>query len=163
MSKALVIYYSFEGNTRLIAESVAEVIGADLLDLKPKQDVKAKGFMKYFWGGRQVFRGQAPELHPFEKDLNDYDILFIGTPVWAFSFAPALKTFFKTVAFSNKKVAVFCCHGGGKMKTLEKIKAALSGNRIIGENDFNEPLKNHPDDNIIKARSWARSVVDSLL
>ena len=121
-SKALVIFYSFEGNTKFIAENIAHEIGADTLELKPKDDVSSKGFMKYFWGGKQVFMKHSPELFPLDKNPNDYNILFIGTPVWAFSFTPTLKTFFEQNHFENKKIALFCCHGGGKMKTLKKIK-----------------------------------------
>jgi len=55
---------------------------------------KSKGFMKYFWGGRAVMRNIKPELLPLNKDIQEYDVLFIGTPVWAFSYAPALKFIF---------------------------------------------------------------------
>lgn len=41
---------------------------------------------------------------------------------------------------SGKKVAIFCCHGGQKGKTIEKMEECLKGNIIIGENDFLEPL-----------------------
>ncbi len=52
--KKLVIFYSFEGNTKLIAENIAQAIGADLLELKPKKKMKSKGFMKFVWGGQHL-------------------------------------------------------------------------------------------------------------
>ena len=53
--KKLIVYYSLEGNTKMIAESMAQEIGADLLELTPLQDVSKKGFSKYIWGGIRLF------------------------------------------------------------------------------------------------------------
>jgi len=58
--RSSVVYYSFGGNTRFIAESIAEAVGADLLEIKPKKELSSKGFMKYLWGGRQVVMGEKP-------------------------------------------------------------------------------------------------------
>ena len=48
--KSIIIYYSLEGNVKLLSETMAGVIGAELLSLQPKKDIKPNGFMKYFWG-----------------------------------------------------------------------------------------------------------------
>ena len=158
--KKLVIYYSFEGNTELIAKSIAEEVGADILRLKPKKDIDSGGFMKYFWGGRAVYAKSRPELLPFDKNPREYNMIFIGTPVWAWTYAPALNTFFAEYAFSGKKIALFCCHGGGKGKIFDKMKGALKGNEISGEIDFRDPLKNNPGVNIQKAKDWAKKQVN---
>jgi len=50
--KKPVVFYSFEGNTKLISESIAEAIGADLMEIKPQKEMRSKGFMKFVWGGR---------------------------------------------------------------------------------------------------------------
>lgn len=55
LSKVLVAYYSFEGTTELIAKTIAEIAQADILSIKPVNELKSKGFSKYFWGGSQVF------------------------------------------------------------------------------------------------------------
>ncbi len=160
--KKLVVYYSFEGNTKLIAETIAKAIGADLLELKPKKEIQSKGFMKFVWGGRAAMMKTKPELYPLDKDIQDYDVIFIGTPVWAWNFAPPFNTFFTTHALTNKKIALFCCHGGGKGKIFQKMKEALKVNQILGEIDFKEPLKNKPDANTAKAIVWAESILKSL-
>jgi flavodoxin len=79
--KTIVIFYSFEGNTRLIAENIARAAAADLLELKPKKEIPSHGFMKYVWGGRSTMMKADPELLPYDKDLQRYDLFFIGTPV----------------------------------------------------------------------------------
>ena len=105
--KVLVIFYSLEGHTKLLANAIAKVTGADILEVKPKKEITKKGFMKYLKGGGQVIRKVEPEILPLSLDPNDYDLLFIGTPVWAGGYAPALRTFFSTVGFCGKKVAFF--------------------------------------------------------
>lgn len=159
--KKIVIFYSLEGNTKLIAENIAQTIGADILELKPKEDLKSKGIMKYIWGGKAARMHEQPKLTPLNKDVDTYDILFIGTPVWAWTYAPALNTFFSTHLLSNKKIALFCCHGGGKGKTFNHMKEALKDNQILGEIDFQDPLKNNTDENIEKVKKWAKNIMET--
>lgn len=60
--KKLVVFYSFEGNTKFLAEAIAKGIKADILELKPEKDLKTKGFFKYPLGGVQVVFGKKPKL-----------------------------------------------------------------------------------------------------
>lgn len=160
--KKIVIYYSFEGNTKLIAENIATAIDADILELKPKKEIKSKGFMKYVWGGKAAMMKATPELLPFDKDIQQYDAIFIGTPVWAWTYAPPLNTFFTTHSLLNKKIALFCCHGGGKGKIFNKMEDALRDNQILGKIDFQDPLRNNTDINIDKAKKWAENIIKTL-
>ena len=48
--KKLVVFYSYEGNTKFIAKTIAESINEDILELKPVKDMDSKGFMKFIWG-----------------------------------------------------------------------------------------------------------------
>lgn len=85
MPNKIIIYYSLEGSTRLIAETIAQGLGADILELKPLKEINPKGFLKYFWGGQQVVFKEKPRLEFFSKNPLDYEIIIIGTPVWAFT------------------------------------------------------------------------------
>ena len=160
--KKLVIFYSFTGNTKLIAENIAEAIDADILELKPKKEIKSEGFMKYFQAGKEVIMKSKPELLPLDKNPEDYDVLFVGTPVWARSCPPVLNSFLSAHPLSEKKIALFCCHGGGKGNIFGKMKEALKNNWMVGEIDFQEPLKKNRDNNIQKARKWAENIVNTL-
>jgi flavodoxin len=156
--KKLVVYYSLEGSTAFIAKAIAEAIGADLLELKPEKSIKSKGFMKFFLAGMQVFMKKKPKLLPLEKNLADYDLLFLGTPIWAGNYNPAFRTFFSTTSLKGKKIALFCsCADTGK-KAFENMKQELPGNTIIGENEFRLPLKD-ADNNAKKAAEWAKEVM----
>ena len=156
------VYYSFEGNTKLIGDTIAKSIGADVLALKPANEIKSKGFMKYVWGGTQVVMGKAPKLEPYEINTQDYDVIFIGTPVWAWTYAPPFNTFFKEASILRKKVALFTCHGGQNGKTFDKIKEALPRNEFIGQQDFFEPLLKDTEININKAKDWAQNIIANL-
>lgn len=158
--KKLVVYYSLDGNTRFIAHAIAGALEADLLEIKPASQPDPKNFMKYFWGGKQVFKKEKPILLPLEKDPADYDAFFIGTPVWAWNYAPALGSFFDMANLHGKKIGLFCCSAGGEGKTLDRMKERLSGNDIIGTKGFVDPLKHDKDKDAEAAREWARTALE---
>ena len=140
--KTLIVFYSFEGNTRFIAQEIQKITNADLLELKPKKDLKSKGFMKYFWGGKSVVQKQTPDLVEFENNINDYDLVFIGSPVWVGDFVPALRTFFKNYKLNNKKIILFACYGGAESQVFENMKKEIGeNNEFLGQISFKEPLK----------------------
>ncbi|MGE5628095.1 MAG: flavodoxin family protein [Solirubrobacterales bacterium] len=157
--KKLVVFYSFEGNTKYISENIAKALDADILELKPVKDIKNNGFMKYVWGGKQVVTGSKPELTNISVNFNDYDIIFMGTPVWAFSFSPAFNTFFSEYKITGKKIALFCCDGGNKGKTFTNMRTMLSGNDVLGEIEFQEPIKGN-EEKAKKAVEWALKMAE---
>lgn len=160
--RKLVIFYSFEGSTKLLANTIAESIGADIIELKPKINViKQHGFTKYFWGGKQVFFKEKPELEKFDKKLKEYNIIFIGTPVWSWTYAPAMRSFLENQNLNGKKIALFCAHEGGKGKIFDKMKAKLQGNEFIGEMDFYKVFKNR-EKSVDKARKWAEKTISNI-
>jgi len=157
--KVLVVYYSLEGSTKLIAESIAKTVNADILPLVPKKDISGQGFGKYIWGGRQVIMKEKPELLPLEKDPSIYDLIFIGTPVWAGNYAPALRSFFNQYKLSSKKIALFCTHEGGQGKVFDQMKLELRGNFLVSEKDFPN-VKKSPQKAEESAVAWARDIVN---
>jgi flavodoxin len=134
--KALVVYYSLDGSTARVAEWVQKYLGADALALKLADRRQRQGLFKLLWGVAMVLGKKQPPLMPYEADLSPYDLIVLGTPVWASIPAPPLATFLAQTPVTGKKVAVFCCHGGGKGTALETLKAMLPGNTIVGEADF---------------------------
>lgn len=158
--KSLVIFYSLEGNTRLIANTIAKTINADILELKTKKKYSDKGFKKYFWGGKSVIFKERPELESIDKDINSYDNIFIGTPIWVGTYAPPFNTLFEEYKIKNKNIALFACHGGGGAnKFFESIKKIFPNNKFIGEIDFVDPLKNDKNENIEKAKVWTKGLL----
>ena len=156
--KKLVVYYSHDGSTKFVAEIISKIIEADIMELIPEENINITGIMKISWGIRQLFIHPKPKLLRNNINPSDYDLIVIGTPVWSYTFSPPIRTFFNEYKLSGKKVAIFCCHGGQKGKTIEKMKESLNGNVIIGENDFLEPLKYRREENLKKIIGWANNI-----
>lgn len=158
--KTAIIYYSFEGNTKLIAQTIFNTIQGDILELKTKKELNKKSFSKYLWVGHQVLMNKKPELKPYTFDIDNYDILVLGTPVWAWTYSPAMNTFLSKELIKDKKIYLFCCHGGGKGKIFNKFENKLSGNIIMDKIDFRDPLKHNSDACIEKTKQWAKNIIE---
>lgn len=80
--------------------------------------------------------GEKPALLPYELNVEKYDRIILGTPVWASNFVPPIRTFIKeNPNIHGKKLAVFTCFsGGGADKAIEKMK------RYIGIEKFEAEL-----------------------
>ena len=159
-NKILIIYYSLTGNTKFIAENIQQAIHADIQPIKPVKDLNPEGGMKYLWGGMKATMKSKPKLEKIEIDPNIYDLVFIGTPVWAWTFSPPIRSFLSNYDLSGKNIALWCCSGGGPGKTLEKLENSLKNSKIVGKIDFVEPLKNNPEEAKQQAINWAKNIVN---
>jgi len=160
--KILVVYYSLTGNVATMAQAIATAVGADLLSIQPKNDLNKNSLMRYLWGGRQVLMKERPELEDFDKNPSDYDLLFIGTPVWAWSYCPAINSFLSLTDLTGKDIALFACHAGGKGKVFDMLSERLIENVIVAKHDWLEPLKHNESLAITEAGDWAKEVVNKL-
>ena len=159
LEKILIVYYSLTGNTKYIAEAIQEVTKADILAIKPIKELNPKGAMKYMWGAAQATMKKKPKLEHIEINPNDYDLIFLGTPVWAWTFSPPIRSFLSEYDLSEKIIAIWCCHGGGPGQTLKKLKEYTKATKVLGEIDFFDPLKNKPDEAKEKVIIWANDII----
>jgi flavodoxin len=143
--KSLVVYYSYEGHSALIAGSLARLLGADTRRLETQDDKIRGGVAKFFWGGKMVLSKKMPPLKPVDIDINQYDLIVVGAPVWAGSPAPPLLSFLRDAGISGKRVAFYLCHLGGLSRAKEKLEAALSGNIIAGSIDLRQQGDGFPE------------------
>jgi len=141
--KKLIVYYSLEGNTELVAGKISKYLEADVIRLIPKKEYPKGNFQKFFWGGKSVTFGEKPKLEEYSFVTDDYDTIVIGTPIWAGTFAPPIRTFLADNIISGKDIYLLTCSSGGATdKCFEKFKGILKGNQIVNSIDFIEPLKN---------------------
>ena len=157
--KILVVYYSLTGNNKYIAEIIKEKVNADILELKPTKELNPKGAMKFLWGGFQATMHKKPELEPINLDPLSYDIIFIGTPVWAWTISPPVRTFLSKYDFSGKNVALWISSGGGPGKTLNRFCDTLKDSNILGKIAFVDPLKNSPEEAKQKTIEWVTNLI----
>lgn len=112
------VYYSRGGTTRQVAELIAAKLKCDIEGI---QDVRSrKGLFGWLRSGREAMRKTLPEIRPTAKDPGQYDVVVLGTPVWASSMASPLRTYLTQNKGKFKRVAFFVTFGGsGTEGTLQ--------------------------------------------
>lgn len=160
--KKLVVYYSLSGNTRMVAEAVAKAAGADVVELVPEKKAPSGGFRRIVWGGRSAMMREKPALKPLAIDPGQYDMFFLGTPVWAWTIAPPLNTFLSEHSLEGKPVALFCCHGGGPGNILTRMREAVPGAVFVGELALKEPGSNDTRVQLEHVVEWVKTVLSKL-
>ncbi len=165
LMKKLVIFYSLDGNTEYVAKVIKDTVKADILKLDYLKSDIFKGPFKYFIGGMQVIFKQKPLLKKFNINLNNYDLLYIGTPVWAGSYCPPFNTFFADNKINNKNIALFSCYAGSPGSAIKNLKKILASNKIVGEISLKLPYlrETRDKDNKNKVADWAKNIERSLL
>ena len=134
--KKAIVYYSMSGNTEYVANCISQKTDSDLIKIVPKKEYPSTGFKKFFWGGKSAVMGETPALENYEFDSENYDCVVFGTPVWASTFTPPIRTFIKENKdkLNGKKIAVFVCYsGGGADKTIERLKKYLEIENLEAE------------------------------
>jgi len=108
--KTLVVFYSRTGCTRRVAEDLARRLGADQEELKEQAD--RSGAAGYIAGGRDAMLKHPADLLPVIRKPEDYDMIVVATPVWAFTLCPAIRTWLQREASHVRRVAFVCTQGG---------------------------------------------------
>lgn len=121
--KTLVAYFSYSGNTKSIAEKIAEKTGADMFEIDTTYDYP-KEYNATVDQARQEKRENArPELSAAVENMSDYDTVFIGYPNWWGDMPMVVYSFLDKYDLSGKTVIPFCTHGGsGLSGTVGSIK-----------------------------------------
>lgn len=162
--KTAIVYYSMSGNTKYVADKIADGIKTsgevDIIRIEPKKAYPDKGAKKFFWGGKSAVMGEKPELLPYEFDADKYDRIIIGTPVWASTFAPPIRTFLQEHKdMTDKKWAVVTCFsGGGADKAIEKLKSFIGIEEFEAELILVDPKDNQKPEDEEKIEAFCRAL-----
>lgn len=160
--KTLIVYYSLEGNTKYVAEKIAEQTGADLLCLEPEKVYPTGKVTKYLWGGKGAVMGDTPELKPYTADLSEYEMIVFGTPVWASTFTPPLRTFIKKHKdeLKSKKIALFACSAGGSAeKCFANLQEELGCGEIAATLRLTDPAQRQREQNHSEIESFCKKMM----
>lgn len=111
MSNVLCIYYSRSGKTKKAMEEIAQALDAELVELH--DDVERGGLVGWLRCGMDSMRKTTQPLSPFEtgKRLQDYDLVVLGTPVWAGRCSSVMRTFLKAHGRKLERVAYVVTRG----------------------------------------------------
>lgn len=131
--KTLIVFYSRTGCTRLVAEALARLLGADLEELRESAD--RSGARGYMLAGRDALLKRPAELLPTTRRAEDYELVVAATPVWAFTVCPAVRTWLTREAPRLRRLASVCTQGGsgaeGAIAEMEVIARQPSVARLI--------------------------------
>jgi len=137
--KALVVYYSRTGNTKRVAEALAEALRQRKCDATLEEIVERKdrsGLLGWLRAGRDATLNKETEIEEMKNDAAEFDVVVVGTPVWAFTATPAVVTFLRRYGGKIKKAAFFCTlNSKGARRALARM-GKVSGKNPIAEAAF---------------------------
>jgi flavodoxin len=119
--KVLTVFYSRTGTTRNVAESISKALSCDIEEIF---DTKNRtGPLGFIASGREASQKKLAAIQHVKKDPGLYDIVLIGTPVWAGTMSTPIRTYISQNKEHFKRAAFFCTYSGtGADKTLEAMK-----------------------------------------
>lgn len=120
--KTLIVYYSYTNNTEKVAKRIAELKKYDILKLEPLVDYSTDYQKVVDEEEAKMDSEEIVELKPINIDLNQYDRIILGTPVWWYTMAPVVRSFLSGNNLNGKKVIAFITNGGWIGHTVEDIK-----------------------------------------
>ncbi len=120
MKKTLVAYFSASGTTKAVAQQLAEVAGADLHEIKPEQPYTDADLD---WNDKQSRstiemndKNSRPAITAKLQNMNDYEVVYVGFPIWWYTCPTIINTFMEAYDFSGKTVIPFATSGGSSIK-----------------------------------------------
>lgn len=102
--KTLILYYSYGGNTKRIAEMIQREIGGDIARMDTVVPYDGDYDEVVNQGQREIAEGYCPELKLLHIGWRDYDTIILGSPVWWYTFAPAMRSFLEQADLTGKIV-----------------------------------------------------------
>lgn len=128
--KSIILFYSFGGNTKKAAEFMRHELRADMAEITTVKPYTGSYNSVVDQGQQEVNRGYMPEIKPLDVDMSQYDTVILGTPVWWYTFAPAMKTFLHGCDLAGKKVYPFATNGGWIGHTFKDFSESCRGAEV---------------------------------
>ncbi len=127
----LISFYSRTGTTRKAAEDIEESLVKRDVEVKTEEVIDKKdrdGKTGYIVAGKDAMMKKETEIEEVSYNPENFDMLVVGTPVWAGKVTPAIRTYLEKYKDEIDHAAFFCTHGGGgESNTFNDMK------EIIGE------------------------------
>ena len=128
--KKLVVFYSYTGNTKMIAENIQRKLNCDILEIKPVKPYSTDYQTVVDEEQNNSSVGKTPDIQKIDKNLNDYDEIIVGTPVWWYTIAPVIRTFLTQNDLSNKTIKPFATNAGWLGHTFQEIQKLCPDSRV---------------------------------
>ena len=130
MSKKLVAYFSASGVTAKVADMLADAVGADIHEIRPRVPYTKADLNWMNKKSRSSIemadKTIRPEIAESNVKIENYDVIFLGFPIWWYVAPTIINTFLESADFSGKKIILFATSGGSKFgKTVEELKISV--------------------------------------
>lgn len=141
MSRKLVAYFSASGVTAKVAEKLSEAIGADLYAIEPEVPYTKADLDWMDKKSRSTIEMNNPASRPAitgkRDNMNDYDTVFVGFPIWWYVAPTIINTFLESYDLTDKTIIPFATSGGSDMgKTNEKLLPSCKGANLLNGKVF---------------------------
>lgn len=150
MSKKLVAYFSASGVTGNVASVLADAAEADLYEIKPEVPYKKDdlNWMNPLARSTKEMHNKMsrPALADKNANVEAYDVIFLGFPIWWYIAPTIINTFLESYDFSGKTIVLFATSGGsGFGKTVENLTGSVSDTAKIVEGKLLNGRQNKED------------------
>ena len=143
--KVLVVYFSHGGNTQKLAKEISDQVGGDFRRIEPVNAYPG-GNELYDYTEQEQADDARPEIQDLNIDMSKYDTVFIGYPIWWYTYPQVILTFFDNYDLTGKTIAPFVTHGGSGMSgTEDDMREYLSDKDVtvldglaVSRNDIEE-------------------------
>lgn len=154
--KALVVYFSWSGNTEKVAKSIADQTGADLFQIMPAESYVDDYNELLDIATEEKQNGARPEIADNIEQPEQYEVIYVGYPNWWSDMPMILYTFFDSYDLSGKTIAPFCTSGGsGLTDTVNSIKELEPEAEVLEGLHIGDSASSDPDSAV---REWLESL-----
>lgn len=128
--KVLVAYFSYSGTTKNVATVLSEKTGGDLFEITPQD-----GYSNVYMESNSEIRGnKRPALTDTVENMDEYDIVFVGYPVWWHATPAPINTFLESYNLTGKLIIPFCTSGESDIsETMPTFLNSCNGLAVYGE------------------------------
>ena len=140
MKKALVAYFSASGTTAKLAKRIADAAKADIFQIRPAVPYSAADLDWTNPKSRSSVEMKDKTYRPAiadSLDASDYDVVFVGFPIWWYVAPTVVNTFLESIDLKGKKVVPFATSGGsGIGNTSRELAVSCSGAAVVAGRRF---------------------------
>lgn len=130
--KSLVLYFSETGTTKTVALELQKQLGADIEAVEAVEAYSGNFQETIERSGREMRNGETPAIKPLKSKLDNYDVIFLGYPIWFGTYAMPIATLVKEQDFAGKTIVPFCTFGSGGLNTsTDALTKALPKAKIV--------------------------------
>lgn len=159
--KILVVYYSNSGITEKVGGLLAVALEADQEKLVDKKE--RKGLWNYIVAGKDAMMKYETDIEKPKYDPSGYDLVIIGTPVWAWTMTPAVRTYISKNKDKLKNVVFFTTSGGTTHdKIVPEMETLLGKKAVLSNGFFEKEVKEDSKEMIDKLNKFLENIKSSL-